>query len=296
MLVGMDILAAVRAFRRRPAATPPVLPPGRRDHVCDDLAEFLEHPPGSLGARTRPGDGWAPLSAPVPGPAAGPGRTVARPGRTSRRVLAATAALALLVGAAATLVVLFALGFGAGRNSPPGHDTTATRRDLEAHLVFGGVILERRAVGVTATYPELRLSGDGTGRRAEVELPTWNCLTDDAPADPEAAGCRRSLTEYGELTSPDLQVSEDGGELRISGRFPTVTRPNGSPSAPTGRTYELVVTVDPGDGAGAGRRPVTGLLRLGEDDTRTTGSDVAAGINVLRYDDRAGNRRPKAGN
>jgi hypothetical protein len=289
MLIGMDILAAVRAFRRRPAAPSRVLGPGRRDDDVDDLADFLEHPPGSPGARARPGDGWAPLSAPPAGPAAAHGSTVTGPRRTSRPVLAATAAVALLAGAAATLVVVLALGLGPGPDPRPRSDTTAPRGDLEAQLTFGGVILERRAVGVTATYPALHLTGNGTDRRAAVELPTWNCLTDEAPADPDAAGCRRSLTEYGDLASPDLRVSEDGNELRISGRFPTVVRPNGSPPAPTGRVYELVVTVHPGGRSAAGWRPVTAVLRLGEDETRTTGSDLAAGINVLRHRGRAGN-------
>jgi hypothetical protein len=293
MLVGMDIPAAVRAFRRRPAATSSATAPGGRDDdsddYSDDLAEFLEHPPGFPGARNRQRSGWAALGAPAAGPAgadAGPGSTVAGSRRTSRRVLAATAAVALLVGAATTLVLVLALAGGPA--SQRGSDSTVPRWDIEARLVFGGVILERRAVGVTATYPELRLTGDGNDRRAEVELPTWNCLTDEAPADPEAAGCRRSPTEYADLASPDLRVAEHGNELRISGRFPTVVRPNGSPPAATGRSYDLVVTVDRGDRATAGRQPVTATLRLGEDDTRTTGSDLAAGINVLRYGDRAG--------
>jgi hypothetical protein len=290
MLVGMDILAAVRAFRRRPAAGQPVPPPDRRDDDADDLARFLEHPPGSPGARSRSGDGWAALGAPATGSTvAGGGSTVAGSGRTSWRMLAATAAVALLVGAAAALGVVLALGLGADTDPRRSSDAPAPRRDLEAALVFGGVILERRAVGVTATYPELRLTGDGSDRRAVVELPTWNCLADEAPADPEAAGCRRSLTEFADLESPDLRVSEDGDELRISGRFPTVTRPNGSPPAVTGRSYQLVVTVDPGDPSATGWRPVSGLLRLGEDEARTTASDAAAGINVLRYGDRTGN-------
>ena len=41
-----------------------------------------------------------------------------------------------------------------------------------------------------------------------MELPTFNCLTDHAPADPVAAGCLRSLTEHGDLATPELEVME----------------------------------------------------------------------------------------
>ena len=78
-----------------------------------------------------------------------------------------------------------------------------------------------------------RPTATGPGRGSE--FPTFNCLTAEAPADPVAAGCTPTLTEYAELASPDLAVADDGRRPACSrGRFPTETRPNGSPPAPTG--------------------------------------------------------------
>jgi hypothetical protein len=294
LLLALAGLTAAWVSGRSPAGKPPPAGPGcsddgaRDDGAADDLAGFLEHPPGSPGARDPRGDGWASLVAPAP--TAAPATAATEPRRPSSvRVLGvmAVAALLLVGGAAAVATGL------------PGEPATGRGpRGFELRLTFGGLILERRAVGVTVTYPELRLTGDRTHRRAQVELPTWNCLADEAPAEPAAAGCRRSLTEYADLTAPSLDVTGGADELRISGRFPTATRPNGTPPEPTGRVYELRVTVHPGTGPRAGRqpaadrrptagwRPAAGVLRLGADSTETTATDVDAGRNVLRYGDR----------
>ena len=139
---------------------------------------------------------------------------------------------------------------------------------------FLGIVLERRAVGVTATYPRFEVTSDGERAVAHVELPTFNCLTDHAPADPVAAGCLRSLTEYGDLATPELEVSRDGDGVRVSGRFPTYLRPNGTPPVWTGRVYELMVSAEPGAGdPDEGPVPATGVLELGTDRTETTGDD-----------------------
>jgi hypothetical protein len=141
---------------------------------------------------------------------------------------------------------------------------------MRAELSFAGVVLERRAVGVTATYPTLRLTAadvpDGPAV-AHVELPTFNCLTDEAPADPVAAGCLRTPVEYADLPTPALSVSRTGDGVRISGRFATYLRPNGSAPVWTGRVYPLTVTVVPGRSAGA----TEGLLELGDDRARLSG-------------------------
>jgi hypothetical protein len=151
---------------------------------------------------------------------------------------------------------------------------------MAARLTFGGVVLEPRPVGVTATYPVIEISADGDRTRARVELPTFNCLTGDAPADPVAAGCTRSVTEYAELSSPGLVVRTDGDGFRVAGRFPTEVHPFGSPPAPTGRFYELQITVTPADGAAErGWRTARGVLELGPGRTTTVGGP---GVNVLR--------------
>jgi hypothetical protein len=161
----------------------------------------------------------------------------------------------------------------AGTSVPLGRD------GLAADLSFGGVVLEPRAVGVTATYPRVSLTGNGARWVAHVELPTYNCLAAAAPADPVAAGCSPALPEYADLTSPALRVTrERDGRLQVTGRFPTYLRSNGGPPDWTGRGYELTVTAAPAGRVPArGRVDAVGELRLG------TGRAATAGVSVLRF-------------
>jgi hypothetical protein len=266
--------------RRRPVGTPG--DGAAPNPAVDDLAAFLEFPPGTASAPSPPRDGWAQLSS-VSAPAPAPGSS-APPRRRDDAVGVVTAlaiAVLLLVGAAAAVAAT-------SRTPDPAPAAGAIRTPAEpsapdggsTRLAFGGVVLEQRAVGVTATYPTVRVTWDGRGSRATVELPTFNCLTDEAPADPVAAGCLRAVPEYAELSSPALEVWRAGDGLHISGRFPTTVRPNGSAPVPTGRVYELVVTVTPGEGTASGDvLPAEGVLQLGGDRARTT----REGPNELRY-------------
>jgi hypothetical protein len=194
----------------------------------------------------------------------------------------------LLVGSAAAVATAPSADPAAGteQGRPEARPTGArpTERDrpgnVSARLTFGGVVLERHAVGVTAAYPRVRLTSDGEHRAAEVELVTFNCLRDEAPADPVAAGCARTVPEHAELSAPELRVEVRGDGLRLRGRFPTFRRPNGSAPVPTGRVYELALSAAPRDGRGGeGREPATGLLDLGEDRVST----VDEGPNELTY-------------
>ena len=124
------------------------------------------------------------------------------------------------------------------------------------------------------------MSADPSGARARVEFPTFNCLSAAAPADPVAAGCTPSVPEYADLRSPDLVVTSTGNGFRVTGRFPTEVRPNGSAPVPTGRIYELRIIVTPGDGtAPDGWQPAEGVLELGSERAETVGHP---GVNVLR--------------
>ena len=128
-------------------------------------------------------------------------------------------------------------------------------------MTFAGLVLEERAVGVTVTYPEVHVTADG----AELTLPTWNCLTADAPSDPADAGCVRSRTEYAELGVPDLDASRRHGTLRFSGNFATSTRPAGGVPEPTGRVYAVTVEVTPDRALRGGRwTHATGVLELAD--------------------------------
>jgi hypothetical protein len=172
----------------------------------------------------------------------------------------------------------------AGAGALAGQSVPLGRDGLAAALTFGGVVLEQRAVGVTVTYPRVRLTTDGTRALASVELPTYNCLADAAPDDPVAAGCSRAVAEYAELTTPALHVERSGPRaqptVRITGRFPTYTRPNGTPPVWTGAVYELTVTAA-ADGSGAGRQvPATGEFRLGGD-----AAAAVRGSSALRFRD-----------
>jgi len=252
-----------------PAAETPAPPPDE-----DDLVRFLEFPPGS-GATPAP-TGWAVLA---PATGTDPAAPAPRGRRTAILVLAAMSLTALLL--VGLVVAVAAAGGRDGRHGQHGQrEARAAPGAVAARLTFGGVVLEPRAVGITATYPTVEVSGDRSRARARVQFPTFNCLSAAAPADPVAAGCTPSVTEYAELRSPDLVVTPDRDGFVVSGRFPTELRPNGSAPVPTGRVYELRITVTPADGAAAhGWQPADGVLELGSSRAETVD---APGVNVLR--------------
>jgi hypothetical protein len=256
-VLGIALLALVTTLAalavRRRAARP------THEPEQDDLATFLEHPPGSPGARPAAAAGWASLAAaPEQAPPAEP--------RFGNRMLGA------LAGAAASLLLLVgaATALAAADRSPEAAAPPSGPSGAEARLTFGGLVLERRAVGVTATYPRVEVTMDGAETVAFVELPTWNCLTDEAPADPEAAGCIRSLSEFAELATPELEVTSEDDSVRLTGDFATYLRPNGSASEPTGRTYRLTVTASAGD-------PAEGAIELGDDNARIEDGELRLG-------------------
>ena len=251
---------------RRRSTGPPSATAGAGDR--DDLARFLDFPPGS-GAADPPA-GWAVL-APAPAPATG----AARPAPRRRRD-------AVVVLAVMSLTAVLLVGIGAAVAATTGTDGRHEHdgQGVAARLTFGGLVLEPRAVGVTATYPSVEVSGDANRARARVQFPTFNCLSAVAPVDPVAAGCTPSVPEYAELRSPDLVVTRAGSGFRVAGRFPTETRPNGSSPVPTGRVYDLAITVTPADGtAPAGWQAAHGVLQLGSARAESVGDP---GVNVLR--------------
>ena len=319
-LVTLAGLAAVALTgRRRPAAPPaeprrpgPVLParpvPRWPD---DDLPGFLETPPGT------PGDPPAPAAAAVDDTVAGPAGIPDGSRRVAAGMAAAALLLvAALAGVAATtrdggdppgtpapgtapptaqgsttpptaapslpavpvdpLPGEGGAGVLAGRSVPLGADGVVAR------LAFGGIVVEWQAVGTTVAYPSVSVTaaGDGAAALAHLRLPAWNCLATEPPADPAAAGCVRSRTEYADLPSPALTVTREGRDLRLTGRFPTYTRPVGTAPAYTGRVYDLAVTVSPAGPLRNGAAPAEGWLFLGTD--RTASADDA-GLNVVRY-------------
>jgi hypothetical protein len=287
LLVGLAAGLLLRGTGGRPpsAATADDDPTTGAGYREDDLPGFLEAPPGSVHDTAPARGGWAALgTAGVPAaiPPALPWRRTGR--RDTVVVLAAMAVTALLLigvaaGVAATSGARGVASSAAG-TSAPARASAPPPPEVAARLTFGGVVLEQRAVGVTATYPVVELSSKGGAASAHVEFPTFNCLTGEAPADPVAAGCVRSVTEYADLSSPDLELAQEREGLLAIGRFPTHVQPNGGPAAPTGRVYELRITAGPGAGPTSdGWRPAEGVLELGTDRAATAGEP---GVSVLR--------------
>ena len=264
---------------RSPAPPEPAAPPPA-DAPRDDLADFLAHPPGTRGVPADDGDGWVPLAVPAP-PVP---REEAAPLPAGKGPAGALAGLAvgalLLVGIAAALAAAQrSTGAAPDASTSPssaaptggGADGGAdggSGKGVVARLAFGGVVLEEHAVGVTVAYPELELSVDDEGRDvARLRLPAVNCLAVAAPPEPGDPACRAARTEYAELTAPELRVEGDGDRLTVSGRFATSLRSPGATEEPTGRSYEVAVTVAATGDEDAGWRPAEGELRW--DDQRT---------------------------
>jgi hypothetical protein len=270
--LGVALALVVLLVARRRAGSP-ATPEGPArpevDFPDDDLPRFLDAPPGSPGAAPRPaGRHWVALSARAAAPA--PPAAPVRDGATGRVLAAMTAIALLLIGSAAVVAATDdgRATTGQGDRHPRERGGQRMPVPAAAELTFGGLVLERRAVGITATYPVVELVAGHAGRPgwAAVELPTYNCLTAEAPADPVAAGCLPSMPEYAELAEPLLTLDRDGEQIRFGGRFATATRPNGGPPQPTGRVYEIAVAVVPqAGGPREGWVPADGVFLLGND-------------------------------
>ncbi|MGY1915484.1 hypothetical protein [Blastococcus sp. SYSU DS0973] len=258
------VVAGVAAARRR-SGTAGDRPAGAPDGRVDDLADFLAHPPG-----TRPeapaSTGWATL-APTP-PVGPPPRDEER--RRAHLPLAVLCVAALaLVGTAAAI----AAGSRSGDEPTPAQPRSpepvptaggATDDRLVADVAVAGLVLEPRAVGITAAYPELQLTSDDGTARLELRLPTYNCLAAEPPPDPVAAGCVATPVEHATLGPEQLLIERDGDRLTVRGHAATATHPGGSPPEPTGRVYQLELSLAPsGTPAADGSRPAVGTLRLG---------------------------------
>ena len=312
---GLTAAALTGRGRPSPASVAPREPrpvhPAPRWPV-DDLPGFLEAPPGTPAVPPPP-----PAE-----PGTDAGEETPAPPDGSRRAVAGMAAVALLLVAALAGVAgatrdgddqparpapgTVAPSPWADPTAPtappsglpgvpadplPGESGAGTLADrsvplgddgVVARLTFGGIVVERHAVGTTVAHPSVSITaaGDGGTALAHLRLPTWNCLTVEPPADPAAAGCVRSRTEYADLPSPALSVTREGRDLRLTGRFPTYTRPIGTAPAYTGRVYDLTVTVSPAGPVRDGAAPAAGTLFLGTD--RAASVDVP-GLNAVRY-------------
>jgi hypothetical protein len=280
---------------RSPAPPEPATPPPG-DAPRDDLADFLAHPPGTRSVPADDGDGWVPLAAPTaPARREEPAPLPAGTGPAGALAGLAVGAL-LLVGIAAALAAAqrspaAAPDAPSASTSPSsaapwdeaeegGSGESGSEEGVVARLAFGGVVLEEHAVGITAAYPQLELGVDEEGRDvARLRLPAVNCLAAAAPPAPGDPGCRAARTEYADLTAPALRVDRDGDRLTVSGRFATSLRSPGAAAEPTGRSYEVAVTVAASGAEDAGWRTAEGELRW--DDQRTATREDGA-PSVLR--------------
>src|SRR4051794_5809857 len=273
--------ALVISWRRPPRmAAVPAETPSPGTYLDDDLPAFREHPPGFPGAR--------------PVPAGTGGRAVpATPaaGRNPVRMITVMALLALLfIGAAAAgggapeaaaPPPAPPAGAAAPPRGPPARGRWAGRPPpagvLAARGAFGGVVLARHPAGITVTYPTLTVAlTDPTTAQAHVQLPTWNCMTDRPPPDPASAGCRATVAEYADLPAPALRAARVGGGLQLHGRFPTYVRPPSGEAVPTGRVYDLAVTLRPDGPLPGGWTAASGELSLAGAHAASLAGDATA--------------------
>ncbi|MGY1762868.1 hypothetical protein ACI79G_14535 [Geodermatophilus sp. SYSU D00779] len=245
----------------------PARPDGSGRAVAGMAAAALVLVAALAGVAGATGDPGEPAATPAPAPVTPPGTPTPTPAPPSLPAVPADP----LPGEGGAGVL-------AARSVPLGEDGVVAR------LTFGGLVVERQAVGTTVAYPMVSVTaaGDGGTALAHVRLPTWNCLAAEAPEDPEAAGCVRSRTEYADLPSPALTVTRDGEGLRLTGRFPTYTRPIGTAPAYTGRVYDLAVTVSPAGPVRDGTAPAEGTVFLGTDRAESVDEP---GLNVVRHAD-----------
>jgi hypothetical protein len=271
ILLLLAVAAGVLRWRSRPPAAPPAGPlPAETPR--DDLAAFLDSPPGTPGAPDDDREGWAPLAAPPPAPAAEGSPAPAAPGPRPGTVVAALALVAvLLLGAAAALAVAARSdeppASTAAPSDPPAPGSPAPAPEaspgpdgIAARLAFEGVVLQEHAVGITAAHPELELTVTGDRGVAHLSLPAVNCLATAAPPAAGDPACRAARGEFADLASPELRVDREGDEVTVSGRFATYRRPPGGVPEETGRSYDVSVTVTLPDDEGSGWVPTEGTL------------------------------------
>ena len=186
VVVLLAVLFAALLLRRRTSRPPTDGSAGPMPaDGDDDLPGFLEFPPGSAGRSAAPAAGWPSLAG-GPGAASSPlPDTSAGARRRPAVVLGALAVTALLVAVA----VAVAVATGPGRRGPgpaggshdrgaaelpaaptapaPGDPGAGELADVTvrpgrdgggARLEFGGLVLEPRAVGITATFPAVEVS------------------------------------------------------------------------------------------------------------------------------------------
>ncbi|MCZ2823802.1 MULTISPECIES: hypothetical protein [unclassified Modestobacter] len=275
--------------------------------VLDDLPGFLEAPPGSASARPTAAQPRTTGTGATSTAVRTPGGTLSRTALSATTLTAASLLVLAAVavgtptsrsadvgldataadGAATGTTATAPTPAGPAPATPPpesGSPDAAAQPEagalalssvplgtdgVAATATFGGVVLEERAVGLTVTYPSVSLTTDGRRALAHVRLPTYNCLTDEPPADPVAAGCARGITEYADLAGPELQVARDGDRIELTGLFPTYTRPNGSAPSYTGRAYRLAASIAPDGPRQEGMAPATGVVRIGLDSAAT---------------------------
>lgn len=291
VLLALPTAPSVVTHPEEPAVAPGT--PTVRE--VDDLPGFFDAPPGSpTAAPVSAGSPAGVPSAEAPQPATAPA------GRSWIAGLAGAAVLLVVTGGIVAVLAedgpqraddTTTAGATTASTAAPTTSraplTAAAAGDLAtasvapggdgftARLAFEGLVLEPRAVGATFTYPTLEVSSDGSTSLAHLELPTWNCLTPTAPADPMAAGCTASLTEFADLPAPALELREVDGEFSLTGTFATYTRPNGSAPVYTGRSYPITVQAGPDGRVRDGRAPAAGELELGGATTPTTADRTA---------------------
>ena len=277
-VLGALLLLAARSPRslrlRSPAPPEPAAAPPA-DGPRDDLADFLAHPPGTRGAPVDDARrvGAARAAGPPRGPRTapggdGPGGALAGPrgrraaARRHRRRARRRASGRRRRGA----------GASPHRRAP--HRRAPHRRAPHRRRAPRG---RRRAAGLRRRRPGGARGGHHRGATpswssawtarggevARLRLPAVNCLAVAAPPEPGDPACRAARTEYAELSAP---APARGARRRPAHRLRPLRhllRPPGAAAEPTGRSYEVVVTVTAAGAEGRGLADGGGRAALG---------------------------------
>jgi hypothetical protein len=228
--------------------------PARRTAFADDdLPGFLAAPPGTPG--------------PIPAADEVGHRPVAAARRRRTPLLVSGAVAVLLLGA-----LVAALAWNGRGPATAGPSTAASSApsspppDVTARATTAGLVLTRVPVGVVAGFPQVSLSTRGDRATAHLDLPTADCLSREAPPRAEEGGCQPTATESGDLGTPALRMTREAGRLTLSGRFATRL---GTDGPPTGRSYDVTVTVDLPRPSGGAPLATAGTVRIGSETAPT---------------------------
>lgn len=142
----------------------------------------------------------------------------------------------------------------AARALPPGPGL------VHAEIFYAGVdVGAAGSSGRRVVYPAITLDERAGQAVVHLKLPFFDCVGRTAPSSRNFADCTQRVVEYGDLESPQVQVSVDAaGMVTVVGDFTTyVYGPGIDPGGPEpahwtdGHVYRVTATISPAQPLGA---------------------------------------------